>query len=101
MLGQNMKQQIRDAWAAAPGFYSHGAALMPVENVATSRKKNRGVCASFAMPQSLRLAIPLRLNTAFVDMNDAFASKDGVTPRERRDCMILLLDLGVFDDLDV
>lgn len=75
------KAMVRDAWEKQPGLGWAG------------RDGPDGLpCASQALPTNGEEFLML-----FISANDSFRPNDGVTPEERRDCVLAMLEAGAFD----
>lgn len=88
------KQMVREAWKNEPGLRDYWA---PYNRVDADRYPN---CAAIAVGgvSNERDIVPNALWHLWVALNnEGFSYEEGVTPVERRDCFIALLDAGAFD----
>lgn len=86
------KAMVRQAWENEPGLRD-----LHARDELQSQYPN---CAVISVDEAYRVPgkWPKDLPTILVALNDyGFSHEFGVTPEERRDCMIALLDAGAFD----
>lgn len=99
MTRKEAKAAIREFWGQQPGFWSN------LDNNyldATHPTHHQAVHCAVLCGVDRKLFDRAGIHQEVVwKTNDAFQREDGVTPEERRDCMIAMLDEGVFDDFGV
>lgn len=90
MLTPETKRRIREVWASLPGLTSQ-------DNPAYPHLR----CAHLVLPRDLqdRLALEGLPSPDLWNANDAFGDEYEISPMDRRDCLIAMLDAGAFDDL--
>lgn len=83
------KEMVREAWEKEPAFLS----VKAPGNQAGARH-----CAVVAVHAHTGQNFPDDLRNELIRLNDyGFSHEDGVTPEERKACMIAMLDAGAFD----
>lgn len=85
-MREETKRRIREVWESQPGLV-HITERLPGMSCALN--------VVYAADYDLWQETPYDI----ADANDAFLPEDGVTPLERRECMLAMLTAGAFDGL--